>query len=406
MNELATRLQSVIDTAIDGIIIIDSKGTVEDINQSALRLFGYDKSEVTGKNVKMLMPAKYEQHHDQYISGYIKTRTPKIIGIGREVQGKTKLGNVFPFQLAVSEVILHDRVVFTGIIHDLTALNKSKRELEELNVGLEEKVEKRTRELEKVVNQLLKTNTKLEEKERHLTESLEKEKELNNLKSRFVSMASHEFRTPLTTILSSASLISKYNTADQQDKRMRHIDKIKSSVENLTGILNDFLSLSKIEEGKVSLNLGKCDVNQLVNDTLDDLKPILKRGISIKTNLVGDLVLNSDKHLLKNILFNLLSNAIKYSLPDSEISLNIEVTEHIMVMDVIDNGIGIPEADQVYLFQRFHRATNVTNIKGTGLGLHIVKRYANMLSGDITFVSTENVGTTFTVTLPTQENKA
>ena len=234
-------LEAVLDTAVDGIITIDTEGIIVKINQAALFLFGYNKDEIEHKSINVLMGHHDAIRHDTYIKRFVETRQAKIIGIGREVQGKKKDGSFFPFRLAVSEVILNDRILFTGIVHDMTDFNKVQEQLVMMNKDLDNKVIERTYEVEQVVNQLLSINKKLNdeinerklveekltENEKKLLESLEKEKELGELKSKFVSIASHEFRTPLATILSSASLISKYPLTEQQDNRDRHIKQNK-----------------------------------------------------------------------------------------------------------------------------------------------------------------------------------
>ena len=392
LRDLSARLQAVIDTAIDGIITISDRGVVESMNDSAAHLFGYDKQEVVGHNISMLMPEPDQSAHDGYLQRYHETRVPHIIGIGREVFGLKKDGQTFPFRLAVSEVILNDRIIFTGIIHDTTEVHNAHK-------VLETKVEERTEELEKTINLLKKSKHELEEKENRLTVALQKERELNELKSRFVSMASHEFKTPLSTILSSASLISRYQTDDTLDKRERHISKIKSAVQNLTGILNDFLSLSRIEEGLVKVQLEDFDIAKLLESVVSELKYLTKGDKLIETTLdnISDTTITSDKRIIKNLLFNLLSNALKYSGEGGVVRCRIERNENTLMLIVSDMGIGIPEKDQKYLFQRFFRAGNVQNIEGTGLGLHIVKGYVELLSGDISYTSIENEGTTFTV---------
>ncbi len=398
-GEIGLRLKAVIDTAIDGIITIDNRGRIETINRSALHLFEYDESECIGNNISMLMPDPYKSEHDGYMSRYQKTKEPRIIGIGREVKGITKSGRIFPLRLAVSEVILNDRVIFTGIIHDLSEIKKTQEKLRQANKSLEAKVEERTVELEALINNLLQTNKKLERSELELTEALNKEMELNELKSRFVSMASHEFRTPLSTIMSSVALISKYEKGDQQDKRLKHVERIKSAVVNLTGILNDFLSLSKIEEGKVEIKKQNLDINTLCESVGEEVKGMLKPGQILHHIVNGEeKPINSDERILKNILFNLVSNAIKYS--EKQIDCVLEYDENRFHIHVRDRGMGIPEQDQDLLFERFFRATNVENIQGTGLGLNIVKRYVSLLHGEISFSSKEGEGSTFSVSLP------
>ncbi len=399
-EDLAKRLAGVIEAAIDGIITINQVGIIETINKSAAEQFGYAPNEVIGQNIKMLMPQPYRSEHDGYLKRYNETREARIIGIGREVTGKKKSGEEFPFRLAVSEVILNDRILFTGIIHDLSDIKAAEQRLVSLNIELERKVELRTVELEDSINKLLSTNQKLNDREQELQLALAKEKELSELKSRFVSMASHEFRTPLSTILSSASLISKYTEEAQNEKREKHIKRIKSAVNNLTGILNDFLSLSKIEEGKVDVNKKKFDFAELCNDIKQEVKGILKKDQKIKLKLDDDLIIYTDRRVLKNIMFNLISNAIKYSNEGTTIVCTVFREADKILFEVQDQGIGIPEDEQKYIFSRFFRANNVENIQGTGLGLNIVKRYVELLGGEIQFESRLGEGTTFKFNLP------
>ena len=400
-NDLALTLKAIIDTAIDGIITIDTSGIIETLNKAAASIFQYTQDEVIGQNIKMLMPEPDRSRHDEYLQRYLDTKNPKIIGIGREVVGKKKDGTTFPFRLAVSEVILNDRLIFTGVIHDLTDVSEANELLKKANQQLERKVEERTDELERTVNTVLTTNKKLEIRERELEEALVKEKDLSDLKSRFVSMASHEFRTPLSTIMSSASLISKYPESTQNSNRLKHVDRIKSAVSNLTGILNDFLSLSKLEEGKVEFvaeNVSMTELCQVVNDELEGL---LKSGQRMEHHSVGQShTLVTDKRILKNVLFNIISNAIKYSKEGDLIGCRVEYQQHQISISITDSGIGIPMNEQKHLFDRFFRASNAEAIQGTGLGLHIVKQYVALLNGEVTFKSIQGEGTTFTVSLP------
>jgi PAS domain S-box-containing protein len=231
-----------------------------------------------------------------------------------------------------------------------------------------------------------------------ISNALEKEKSLNELKSRFVSMASHEFRTPLGTILSSVTLISKYNAPGDEDKRDKHISRIKSAVVNLTGILNDFLSLSKLEEGKTSYNPKQIDIREICEEVKEEMMVIAKAGQDIIIENKGDVpVITMDRQILKNILINLTSNAIKYSPEDENVYIGTEIEDGKFSITVMDRGIGIPREDQKHLFDTFFRAGNVTHIQGTGLGLNIVKKYVDMLDGSIAFESKPGKGTIFTI---------
>jgi PAS domain S-box-containing protein len=415
LEESRNRLSAIFETAVDGIIIIDKRGVIRTINPAVTRLFGYTQEELEGHNISTLMPEPHKSNHDQYIHNYQKTGQAKIIGIGREVLGKRKDGTTFPFNLGVSEVKTEDEVIYTGIIHDLTAYKKKEQEIIELNQTLEERVLNRTNELSKAVNKLLGANKQLNHEiserlkieealratEVEILHSLRKEKELGELKSRFVSMASHEFRTPLSTILSSVSLIGRYKETGNLEKVDKHIDRIKSSVSNLTNILNDFLSLSKLEEGKIVNQPEQFHLYPFCNSVIEELEGILKPEQTIQLNgLEQSTEVYLDKKLLKNVLFNLLSNGLKYSPEGSTITVKIDNRPEELEIKVVDQGIGIPKADQEHLFSRFFRATNASNIQGTGLGLNIVKKYVELMGGSITFESVENVGTTFTVLLP------
>lgn len=237
--------------------------------------------------------------------------------------------------------------------------------------------------------------------EREMQRSLEREKELNILKSRFVSMASHEFRTPLSTILSSIQLISKYTTTEQQGKRDKHIDRVMSSVNHLNSVLNDFLSLEKLESGKVNTRLSEFSLRELCAEVREDMIPTLKAGQEIKhyCNAEKETIL-FDEHALKAMLLNLLSNASKYSESGDEIIFNVSYENELLSIFIKDHGIGIPKKEQGHLFERFFRANNVTNIEGTGLGLNIVRSYVKLFNGDINFESEEGKGTAFMLTFP------
>ncbi len=230
---------------------------------------------------------------------------------------------------------------------------------------------------------------------------LVRERELNDLKSNFVTLASHEFRTPMGTILSSASLIGRYNGPDEGDKRERHVQRIKSAVHSLTGLLNDFLSLSQMEQTTMHGQPRPMDISLFCHEVIEDMQGIIKPGQQvIYQHLAGEVVVSLDGQMLKNILINLLVNASKYSADEKEIELATVVQDHQLLITVKDQGIGIPDADKDKLFINFFRARNAIHVSGTGLGLYVVKRYVDLLGGTVTFTSEQDSGTTFTVQLP------
>jgi two-component system, LuxR family, sensor kinase FixL len=391
--ENAALLKAIIENAIDGILTIDDRGIIESINPAGCDLFDYAPGEVIGKNISMLMPPPDSVRHDEYLGRYRRTGEPHIIGIGREVTGLRKDGTKFPFRLAVSEVQYSGRKIYAGFIHDISHQKEAEERLREYAAQLEDLVNERTQSLQHTVEAL-------QEAKEEVILSLEKEKELGQLKSRFVSMASHEFRTPLSAIQLSVSLIDKYAETFNSTNIIKHVSKIKNAVGNLTTILNDFLSLEKLEAGKIQPSFSSFDLVKLGEEITEEMQVVAKQNQNIIYQHTGtSSVINLDQNLLKNCIFNLISNAIKYSGENTFIEFNTEINEN-CIITVKDNGIGIPEADQKYLFEAFFRAHNTGNISGTGLGLNIVARYARLMNGKVDFKSSINQGTLFTITFP------
>ncbi len=387
--EKARLLNAIIETAIDGIITIDMRGIIESVNPAGLRLFGYDLDEVKGRNISMLMPEPDKSAHDGYLHRYQNTGEKRIIGIGREVRGLRKDGSTFPFRLAVSEVQYLERKIYTGFIHDLSKEKEAEERLREYAAELEELVEERTRSLKKTV-------VALKEAKEEVSISLTKEKELNQMKSRFVSMASHEFRTPLSSVQLSASLIEKYAQPFDNKNIQKHVAKIKNAVGNLTTILNDFLSLERLEAGNVAPAFTTFDLVKFCEEITEEMQLIAKQDQNIIYQHTGlQSVITLDQNLLRNCMINLISNAIKYSGENTFIEFNTEISDNRCIVTIKDNGIGIPDTDQVHLFEPFFRAHNTGNIPGTGLGLNIVLRYATLMNGKVHFESIINQGTTF-----------
>jgi PAS domain S-box-containing protein len=403
------RFEALFNSASLGIIVVDKKGTIVLANHFADKLFGYTDQSMAGEVLETLIPQRYHHKHVGYRDDYAHDPKARGMGIGMTLSAIRKDGTEFPVEVSLGHFKTDEEQFVIAYIADITKRKQSEQEIirqqadleaineamKKLNASLEAKVNKRTIELQSTLNEL-------EASKEELIISLEKEKEVNDLKSRFVSMASHEFRTPLSTVLSSISLLAKYSTTEDQPKRDKHIDRIKSSVKTLTDILNEFLSLGKIEEGKVDVKPDKFDLTEFVSNTINEMNVLLKQGQKIQYNHIGTPFTYSDSNLLKHVLVNLISNAIKFSPENSIIHIETKIIDDITILQITDQGIGIPKADQIHLFERFFRATNATNIQGTGLGLHIVGRYVELLKGTITYQSTLEQGSTFTITYPSK----
>lgn len=241
---------------------------------------------------------------------------------------------------------------------------------------------------------IIKNITQQKQAELKIKRNLKKEQELNRMKSRFVSMASHEFRTPLSTILSSVSLISRYTKDEEQNKRDKHINRIKSSISNLTIILNDFLSIEKLETGKIVVKAENFDLNEVIRHVIEDIIGVLKSGQNIHfIPAMEDHNVFLDRQLLSNTIINLLSNASKYSAENKTITIRTQLKDEFFNIYILDDGIGIPKSEQKHLFERFFRAKNALNVNGTGLGLNISKNYVELMKGSISIKSKENEGT-------------
>ncbi len=401
-------------------MLFNKRGEIEMSNPRALEMFGYSEKELLGKKVETLIPKDARSRHENHREKYMKKPVPRSMGQGLDLKGVRKDGSMFPVEISLNYVSHQDETMVVAFITDITIRKENERVVEEQQQklseyadGLEKKVKSRTRELEhmnlglksqiqerKLAEKALKKSLEdLKKAEQEILRSLEREKELGELKSRFVSMASHEFRTPLTTILSSANLIGKYAESDQQSSREKHIDRINKSVQNLTGILNDFLSMEKLESGIIRIDMKELDLEMLVKEVCEEMEDTLKKDQKIEIESETATVL-SDDHILKNVLINLISNASKYSSEGDPIQVSALVEEMEVCLKVIDHGIGIPQDEQKNLFERFFRADNVTNIQGTGLGLNIVKKYVKLLGGKIEFKSKEGEGSTFCVRIP------
>ena len=405
------QLNALFEFATEGIILTNKNGEIVLANPAVLNLFQYNKFQLIGKPIEILIPKRVHPEHGHYRESFYNKPSNRTMGIGRDLFGITRTGVEIPVEVSLSHYKRKDEFFVIAFIVDITQRKKSeeilleqKTKLEQvtatikkLNGELEDKVEQRTLILKEALQQL-------EISQQELSEALQKEKDLSEIKSRFVSMASHEFRTPLSTVLSSASLLSRYKKEEEQTNRDKHIKKIKDSVKHLNDLLEDFLSLGKLEEGRVQAEIISFEVKEFIEEILDEISAVKKVAQRIDLKCVVSTLFKTDKRLLKNILLNLLSNAIKFSPEDGIINLSVEIKENNLNIIIKDSGIGISKSDQEHLFSSFYRASNAINIQGTGLGLHIVKRYTDILQGTVSLNSEIEKGTTVYLILPELEN--
>jgi PAS domain S-box-containing protein len=388
-----------------GIVITDKKGVIINFNNYIEVQFGYAKAEVLGKPVEILLPQSIHSKHEAHRCNFHQHPQNRVMGAGRDLYARKKDGTEFPVEVSLSHYTLNNEEYVIAFVVDITIRKKNENlflqqqhdlkritsEVQDMNRELEQKVEERTMMLKETLAQL-------EKSKEELNEVLANEKELGELKSRFVTMASHEFRTPLSTIFTSLSLIEKYTTTEEQDKRTRHILRSKEAVNNMKNMLEDFLSLSKLEEGKIEVHISEFDITEFVENILSGVQNLKKRGQKFIYVHHGKFEVSSDQALLKNIIINLISNAIKFSPENSAITFTSYVDADKIQVSVKDEGMGISEEDQQHLFERFFRGKNALNIEGTGLGLAIIAKYLQMLDGTINYKSELNSGTEFIVT--------
>jgi len=387
-------MEALFNYASMSIIVADSKGKILLANPFAQKQFGYLGEELIGRKVELLIPGRFHKKHVGHREKYVTHPQDRPMGVGLDLFALRKDGTEFPVEVSLGHYSNHDQQYIIAFISDTTLRKEDENEIRRLNDELEEKVEQRTGELQLALN-------KLQKSKEELLKTLQKEKDLGELKSRFVTIASHEFRTPLSTVLSSAYLLEKYSTTEEQSNRKKHIDRIVSSVRMLTDILNDFLSVGKIEEGKIIVKPCEFKIRDHIGGILNEITNIKKPGQSIDYNHKGSATVVLDPSLLKHIVMNLLSNAIKFSPENSTIEITSQRKKNEMFLSVKDNGIGIPNEDKRHLFERFFRGGNVTNIQGTGLGLHIMRKYAELMNGTITCKSELGEGTEFILTFKT-----
>ncbi|WP_405207995.1 PAS domain S-box protein [Aquimarina sp. LLG6339-5] len=362
---------TIFDESLNEIFIFDTESLkFIDVNQGALNNIGYTLDELKSLTAIDIKP-------DYTTSKFLELIEPLLQKSKKKLQFETihkrKDGTTYPVEVHLQLSTLGNQPVFVAIILDITDRKNY------------------TEKLEKTVT----------ERTQQLSEALAKEKDLNELKTKFLSLVSHEFKTPLSGILTSTTLIGKYTKEEQQEKRDKHLATIKNKVKYLDNILNDFLSVERLESGKVNYKFTSFPLSKVINEVVYDANMLLKDGQRIKyPQDIDDFTLEFDEKILELVLTNLIRNAIKYSGENTTIDLQAIFENNLLTFHIIDQGIGIPEKEQKFIFNRYFRAENALLDQGTGIGLNIVKSHLENLGGSITFISKENQGSTFTVNIP------
>lgn len=384
--DVARVCQMLFSTAAEGLVVVDTHGVILMVNPRLSSMFGYTEQELTGRSIETLIPDAARSRHARHREAYDKAPVQRSMGIGMDLWGQRKDGSSLPVEVSLNHFEVDGQRYVMGLVTDITLRRKAEEELQRTNQELEQRVEQRTAQLKQA--------------EQNVREALEKERELHALKSRFVSMASHEFRTPLSTIMSSVDLIGRYTEGGEPDKVDKHVSRIRGKVRELTAMLNEFLSLERIEQGLITVAPVEFDIVHHCIEQIEELRTLAKPGQSIDYDHSGDeRSVTTDRNMLGHVISNLVTNAVKYSPEGKPIQLRTRIADGILHVEVADQGMGIPAADQQHLFERFFRGSNAMTIQGTGLGLNIVKRYLDLLGGSITFASKPG-STVFTVTLP------
>lgn len=401
-------LNLLFQAASEGIIVVDSRQIVVAANLAAEEMFGYEQGELLSQHLDRLVPKDYHHVHHKHVDQFIDNSEKRQMGHGRDLYGVRKDGSLFPVEAGLNPFEIEGEKYVMSLIIDITIRKETQRQIRELNTELEEKIELRTRELSESVEDLKNLNVELgeeinrrKEAEEKIKNALQKEKELNELKTKFLSLVSHEFKTPLSGILTSATLAEKYTKEEQQPKREKHLVTIRNKVHYLNNILNDFLSIERLDSGRGQYKFSKFRLKRLINEVIYNANITLKDGQEISyPKDIEDVELFMDEKILELILSNLLGNAIKYSPENTSIQFMVDFHDDLIVFKIKDQGRGIPKKDQKHIFERYFRAENALLDQGTGIGLNIAKTHLENLGGTIQFESEENKGTTFTIEVP------
>ncbi len=392
----------------EGIIIVDENKNIVAANTSAEKMFGYRHGELTNKPKDVLLPERYKTTHKNQFNYFVSQINAGKKTRGLYLFGLTKNNYEFPLEIALNPFTIYEKEYIMALIIDMTVRREAEKKIDSINIVLEEKVKTGTAKLEKTIKKLKEVNLNYKKElqqrikiESKIKEALKKERELNELKTKFLSLVSHEFKTPLSGILTSAILLEKYQLTEQQEKRDKHLKTITNKVQYLNNILNDFICLERIDSSNENYKITVFNLSKVINEVVYNANMLLKSGqhINISQN-TSDFVLQQDEKILELTLNNIIYNAIKYSPENTDITIEISKNENNLIFKITDEGIGIPKNDQKFIFNRYFRAENVLTTQGTGIGLNIIKGHLENLGGTISFKSTENKGSVFFVELP------
>ncbi len=367
LQDSEARNRAILETAVDAIITIDEHGTIESVNPSAERLFGYPSADMVGRNVKMLMPSPYREEHDGYLHNYVTTGRKKIIGIGREVVGLRKDGTTFPMDLAVSEVRLEGRRLFTGIVRDVSERKAA-----------EERLHYYAQELQERNAELLRSNQELDD---------------------FAYIASHDLKEPLRGIHNYATFLLEDYAARLDEEGRGKLHTLTYLTQRMDAFIDSLLEFSRV--GRLDLAIQETDLDRVLADVVDSLRIGLdERGVEVRIPRPLPTI-RCDRVRVGEIFRNLVTNAMKYNdKPEKWVEVGFDDGGGPVVLYVRDNGIGIREKHQDAIFRIFKRLHARDKYGGgTGAGLTIVKKIVERHGGRIWVESTPDVGTTFRFTL-------
>ncbi|RDH84469.1 MAG: hypothetical protein DIZ80_03035 [endosymbiont of Galathealinum brachiosum] len=365
-NEITRKLEEIMNNAADGIITSDERGVIISFNRAAENMFGYSSEETIGRSLNILLPDSSKNTHDSYINKYLHTGISTIIGSSRVLEAKRKNAECFPINIAISEIKINEKRIFTAIFHDITKQKQNEIELIQAKNDAEN---------------------------------------ANKVKTDFISAMSHDLRTPLNAVLGFCQLLATNQEEPLTENQKDNVKEIMDGGNHLLHLINDILDLAKIEAGKISLNTESINVYSIIDECITLVKTLTnEKNIIIKNHLKisNNYFVRADNTRLKQILLNLLSNAIKYNNDNGSIDINLtEISNNYLKICIIDNGTGIPENKQHQVFNPFTRFhSSAQHIEGTGIGLTVSKQLIEAMNGNINFKSKLNQGSSFCIELP------